>query len=122
MNSVFNFIAQYDSVALGLVIGLALSYFWKYVFPIFLLKYKTWVNGIDGYVNQNIKNSLIRETVLHAMLLAQKTMAVASGKERFNYAKSLVLKHCPDILDDAVDKILQTLYDEFVSANLIDNK
>jgi hypothetical protein len=122
MDSFFKFIAQYDATALGLLLGLLLSYFWKYLFPMFQLKYKTWTNGIDGYVSQKIKNQVIREIVLYAILLAQKEMATKSGKERFEYAKKIVIKFCPDILDESVDMILQTLYDEFINANLMDNK
>lgn len=122
MQTLINLVKEYDMVALGLIFGLVLSYFWSFIFPIFILKYKTFINGIDGYITQNIKNSYVRETVLRAILIAQKELASASGKERFIRAKTEVLKRCPDLLDEAIDKIIQTLYDEFVTANLIDNK
>ena len=122
MQTLISLIKEYDSVAFGLILGLVLSYFWSFIFPIFQIKYKTLINGIDGYISQNIKNYYVRQTVLHAILLAQKELASATGKERFIRAKTEVLKRCPDLLDEAVDKIIQTLYDEFVTANLIDNK
>lgn len=122
MNTIINLIKEYDTVAFGLMLGLALSYFWNFIFPIFQLKYKTMINGIDGYVSQHIKNYYIRETVLSAMLISQREMASATGKERFLKTKEAVLKRCPDLLDEAVDKIIQTLYDEFIHANFLDKK
>jgi len=122
MQTLVSLVTQYDTVALGLVVGIVLSYFWKFVFPVFQLKYKTWVNGIDGYIYTSIKNPLVREVVLHAILLAQKELASSTGEERFKKAKAYVIAKCPDLLQDAVDKIIQELYDEFVTANLTDNK
>jgi uncharacterized protein YacL len=116
------FFLQYDTVALGLVLGLLISFFYSSILPIFQIKYKVLVNGIDGYVGTKIQNKLVREAVLHAILLAQKEMASENGEERFKRAKEYLLKKCPDILEGAADKILQSLYDEFVHANLIDGK
>jgi len=122
MQMLKDFVTQYDTIALGLVLGLFFSYFYNFFLPIFQMRYKVFVNGIDGYITLKIQNKLVREAVLHAILLAQKELGSASGEERFNKAKEYLLKKCPDILEDAVEKILQNLYEEFVHANLLDGR
>ena len=80
---------------------------------IVLLKF---FNNVPGYINFMVMDPEITTIVLACITRVQKDFASDSGRVKFNQVRARVLLACPDILDEAVDMIIQTIYDDFLKS------
>jgi hypothetical protein len=101
------------------------------VSPIIMLAVKsagpvleTWLSEFwkdtPRYVRQIMRNDQMTRVVMAAIIQAQKEAASEPGHIRFEIAKNKIKAAIPDIWDDAVGHLLQSVYDTFTKTE-IDN-
>ena len=90
--------------------------------PIIKSLLKNKINKIDRWVYAHIKHKVARDTILKAILAAQKDLRTESGKKRFEYAKNIILFELPWLKRYHIDALIQEIYNEFINADLADNK
>ena len=66
--------------------------------------------AIDEKITDQKTNKLIRDIILNA----EKALGSKTGRAKFEYAKSLILKAVPDLFDPLTEKVLQAIYDSMV--------
>lgn len=83
-------------------------------------KIKKWIvayiakkrRSFRPYIDEKIKDPEFKGYVTELIFKAQKYLSEEDGEEKFNFVRRYVLRLSPDILDDYVDEIIQTIYEE----------